>query len=104
MSGQFPTNGRWADFPQGYLFQADVYCPNCIIGQMPTGEGQMYDGWGDATGRMGSEEFLLGIAEAFQIDYWDEYSYDSDDFPKVITNEQGDGLTCGSCGIPLEEV
>ncbi len=58
----------------GYTFQADNYCPGCIIDQLPTGPGQPYD----------------------------ETTFDSGDFPKVIFSSQlEDTEHCGACGWEL---
>lgn len=87
----------------GYAFQADTYCPDCIIGQLPTGEGQAFDGWALAAGvNMTTEDNLSELAAAFQIDRMDERSYDSGDFPKVIFASSVEGEeTCGNCHEPL---
>lgn len=52
----------------GYRYQQDVLCGSCIKKVLPTDEGETFDGWADATGTMGAEEFLQGIADAFGID------------------------------------
>ena len=55
----------------------DTYCPGCIIDQLPTGPGQMYDGWALAPGvRMHPEDNLTEIAYAFGIDRGDETTFD----------------------------
>ena len=89
----------------GYTFQADTYCPDCIIGALPTGEGQAYDGWALAPGAdpMSTEDNLNEIAAAFQIDRQDERSFDSGDFPKVIFSSQiQDAEYCGHCGREID--
>lgn len=105
----------------GYTYRADQYCPCCIVGQLPTGPGGAFDGWGLATGvTMPTEENLSEIAAAFGIDRMNERSFDSDEFPKVVTAEmarsigQGDTVPtywetggddyadrCGNCGKVL---
>lgn len=73
----------------GYTFKADTYCPDCIIGVLPTGDGQEFEGWALATDvRMSVENNLNEIAAAFQIDRMDERSFDSSEFPKVIFSSQ----------------
>jgi hypothetical protein len=88
----------------GYTFNADTYCPNCIIDQLPTGEGEEYDGWALAKGaRMSVEDNLNEIATAFQIDRQDERSFDSAYFPKVIFSSQiEDAEYCANCGNWLD--
>ena len=87
----------------GYTFQADTYCSGCVIDQLPTGPGQMYDGWALAPGvSMPVEDNLDEIAIAFGIDRNDETTFDSSDFPKVIFSSQlEDTEHCGACGGEL---
>lgn len=94
MSGQFLTNGRWADYPQGYVFNAEIYCPGCIQ--------SMFED--EVPPVNTAEEVLEAVAAKRGIDYSDEYSYDSDEFPKAIQSPDGDGEHCASCMFPLEEV
>lgn len=85
----------------GYTYRADVYCPLCILHALRTGEGQEFDGWEDLT-NMGTEDNLAEIAYAFQIDRMDEWTFDSDHFPKVIFSSQvEDDEPCATCGENL---
>jgi hypothetical protein len=78
----------------GYTYQAESYCPRCIVKVLPTGPDGTFDGWGLAPGvRMSTEANLDEIAAAFGIDRRDEHSFDSSDFPKVI----------GVFGVHLDE-
>ncbi len=86
----------------GYTFQADRCHPECLT--LPTGVGEAFDGWKLAAGvRMTTEANLDEIALAFGIDRYDEHTYDSDEFPKVIFASQVEDDTelCGRCGEPL---
>ena len=88
----------------GYTFNADNYCPGCIIEVLPTGEGEAFDGWALAGGvTMSVEADLREIAHAFNINYDDLASYDSDEFPKPIFASQveDDEECCGNCHEPL---
>ena len=87
----------------GYTFQAENYCSGCIIDQLPTGPGRMYDGWALAPGvSMPVEANLNEIAYAFGIDRDDETTFDSGDFPKVIFLSQLVGIEyCEACGWEL---
>ena len=87
----------------GYTYRAENYCRNCIVGMLPTGEGESFDGWALAKGvRMSTESNLSEIAFAFGIDREDEYTFDSDYFPKVVFSCQlDDEEMCGKCGIDL---
>lgn len=99
----------------GYTYDADIYCPSCIVGMMrdllrsrgwkETEIGEVEDwyreqnsnvdvGWSAGT----SEATIRTVAEEFNIDYDDPYSYDSDHLPKVIFADMVEGEEhCGSC-------
>lgn len=87
----------------GYTYRADFFCPACIIEQLPTGDGEAFDGWALADGvTMSTEDNLDEIAAAFGIDRDDETSFDSDEFPKVVFADMAAGDEhCGACGEPL---
>jgi hypothetical protein len=74
----------------GYTFNADCYCPDCIIGAY-NGNSDDYD----------AEAMLTILASARGIERGDEYSFDSGDFPKVIFSHQFEGEICGKCSRPL---
>lgn len=83
-----------------YTFKADIYCPDCITEVLPTGEGEAFDGWALAEGApvMSTEANLNEIAFAFGIDRENEYSFDSDEFPKVVFSSQiEEAENCGKC-------
>lgn len=90
-----------------YTYRAETYCPNCIIDQLPTGPDEMFDGWAvvkpyHVFAPMNTEQNLSEIAAAFQIDRFDESSFDSGDFPKVVFDSQiEDTEYCGNCGSEL---
>ena len=85
----------------GYTYAADTYCTGCILDALPTGEGGAFDGWRDMTGRMTPEQNLDELATAFGIDRYDESSYDSGEFPKVVFVDGADDDVCGACGEEL---
>lgn len=84
----------------GYHFGRDILCGACTMEVLPTGDGAIFDGWADATGTMGAEEFLDGIAQAFGIDRALE-NYSMDIFPKVIRAEDAP-LVCERCSKTLD--
>lgn len=88
----------------GYTFKADLYCPDHVIGQLPVGPSEDFDGWALAHGvSMSAEENLDEIAAAFGIDRGDEYSFDSDYFPKVVFRDSLDlDDACGVCHTYLK--
>lgn len=78
-----------------YTFRADTYAPAAILAALPTGDGELYDGWGFARGAEPRnaaevETVLDELALAFGIDRADECTFDSDDFPKVVFASQVD--------------
>ncbi|MGZ4518835.1 MAG: hypothetical protein ACXVGB_00255 [Mycobacteriaceae bacterium] len=89
----------------GYVYRADIWCESCIIPAM-TGPGDAYDGWALAAGAQPEpiEQQLDIIADAFGIDRYDEWTFDTDDFPKVLFADHAseDGEWCASCHEPLE--
>lgn len=78
----------------GYTYRADVYCPACIVEAV--------------TSRLlinpsPTEHRLNDLAEQRGIDRMDEYSFDSDEFPKVIFSVQvDDDEFCCVCGEEVE--
>lgn len=76
-----------------YTYQADVHCPECIA--------QMFGG-----SILDSAETMLDrAAESAGIDRYDESSYDSDDFPKVVFCDQVESTEyCGTCHAVILEV
>lgn len=84
----------------GYTYCAGNYCPHCIHKAM----GNMM-----SPAIEDCERVLDMIAKNDGIDRYDEASYDSSDFPKVIFADQaneageygGERETCGWCGEEL---
>jgi hypothetical protein len=56
-----------------YTFNADIYCPNCIVGAY-NGNSDDYD----------AETMLSLLASGLGIERNDEESFDSSEFPKVV--------------------
>ena len=75
-----------ADTIVGYTYRADTYCPACIV--------NVYREHRRSMGRVldsldwDAERWLDSHAGDRQIDRYDEATYDSDDFPKVIFADQ----------------
>lgn len=87
----------------GYIYKASTYCTNSECIPLATGEGQDFDGWALGHGiYMATEDNLDEIAASFGIDREDEYTFDSDQFPKVIlTGQVDEHQTCETCGDEL---
>jgi len=81
----------------GYTYQAENLCATCLI------ETMLANGEASPAARdMNTETALDQIAGANAIDRMDEYTFDSDDFPKVIfADSVEDDETCGVCGDAL---
>lgn len=87
----------------GYAFNADVYCPDHIVGALtPQGSNR--------ASQLHVEQELNMLAEAAGIDRFDERSFDSGDFPKVIFRDSADDQafqgypeTCAVCGCEIAE-
>jgi len=93
--------GRKAWEVVGYTYAAETLCPACTLAGLPTGEGETFDGWHDATEDQSVEDNLTELAAAFGIDREDECTFDSDEFPKVIFSSDSEDETCGACGVEL---
>jgi len=81
----------------GYTYQADVYCGEDI---RPAVIAQLPDLFGGAVTLdwEGPEDFLDRVAKDwFGIDRADEWTFDTDVFPKVIFSDSNVGLACGTC-------
>jgi hypothetical protein len=79
----------------GYVYRADTYCPSCtpyMVSQSP-----------EDIGIWDTEAFLTTVAERRGLDRFDEHSYDSDEFPKVIFCDQFENDICGNCHEHLME-
>lgn len=90
----------------GYTYQADMYCPKDVADIMA----QRLDQRGIVTVGQQNwetvEEYLDRIAPFFDVkDRYDEYTFDSDTFPKVVFSDQaqGDDAVCCECGEGLVE-
>lgn len=91
-TGIFLTNGQWRPYPQGYQFGEHFYCPDHILRvalDIPDD-------------KLTAETVLEAVAQSRGIDYDDEYSYDTHEYPKAVT-DTSDELHCAVCNIDLRE-
>lgn len=86
-----------------YTYQADIYCPECVLEVMD---------YRPAHKSVSTEQYLSEIASdpSYPINRSDEYSFDSDIFPKVVLDCQLESIEdpenpgsfiedrCGGCG------
>ena len=81
----------------GYTYQAENLCTGCTR-TLAMRWGGFDDGAATST-----EALLDRLAGVVGVDRYDERSYDSDDFPKVIFDSQVEDSDerCGSCGESL---
>lgn len=83
----------------GYAYQADTYCPHCIVTVMPR-RGL----WSPPeAGNEGLDEMLSRASGSLGIDHFNESSYDSGEFPKVIFRDQAADDRCCECGDRLAD-
>jgi hypothetical protein len=81
----------------GYHYRADLYCPRCTIHELVDQRVASPGAWD-----MNPEDALDQIADANGIFRGDEYSFDSDDFPKVVLGIHLEGEeVCGRCHFDL---
>ena len=82
-----------ATYPRiaGYTFQAEIFCPTCTFIEL-TGQRPMFD----------IETELDDYAKVHGINRYEEGTFDSGDFPKVIFSIQLEHREhCGRCGERL---
>ena len=77
-----------------YTYQADIYCPECVLEVMDYRPPQK---------SVSTEQYLNEIASdpIYPINRNDEYSFDSDIFPKVVFSSQLEDNFCGGCEVML---
>ncbi len=92
-----PTYNQRTDDIVAYCYKADLICPTCIAAAVDPGHDQSPDA------SLSTEAALDKLAEAKEIDRADEYTFDSDDFPKVVFRDQINDDVCGSCWSQLAE-
>ncbi len=100
---------------KAYTFQADIMCCDCIaefvefeLRQMEYTTDQINEiaslgpGYDSGVYAWRSEALLKRLANHWNIDLDDYYSFDSDEFPKVVFADQIEGRErCGECGETL---
>jgi hypothetical protein len=79
-----------------YTFQAETLCPACVLDRIPEARELS-----DNSPAMDTEAVLHAVAVSHGIDWEDEYSYDSDEFPKVIFASQIEDERCSDCSETL---
>jgi len=87
----------------GYTFAADTYCVDCVLSVLPEyhTDGMVGD-TRDVHGVVDVDGALWDVAIDSGVDREDEYSFDSDDFPKAILLGMTDEPTeCGKCSARI---
>jgi hypothetical protein len=84
----------------GHTYRADLYCSRCIILELVKRaelSPAAYD--------LPPSDVLKDAAEAHGIDWADERSFDSDEWPKVVfrSSLEDEGEHCGTCGVDLRD-
>jgi hypothetical protein len=86
---------RRSDEIAAYTYQADIYCPACLI------ETMIADGIAaPATRDMPTDDVLEQCAGALAIDRHDDTTYDTSEFPNLFSTGSPDD-TCTSCHQPF---
>ena len=89
----------------GYAYMADIWCESCLEDCL--GRGITVKNWAVGLKRGSAEVMLDDLAGTIGVDRNDEYSFDSDDFPKIVTlghlsfHSDEDLDECGECGEGL---
>ena len=84
-----------------YQFQADLVCPDCVVPLLFELFGQPHPRAPHFT----TEAKLGVLAKLVGINYRDEHSYDSDEYPKPVLYNQPyleGGARCSVCHAELE--
>lgn len=78
----------------GYTYRAENYTPSGVLEALYSDQ---FDGWRPVGGPVFNtvERELDELANVSGIDRMDEYTFDSDDFPKVIFASQVEGKEYG---------
>lgn len=83
----------------GHTYQADTYCTPCTVHRLVT-QGKL----SPVAYRLPASEALAEGADARGIEWWDEHSFDSSDWPKAIFRHMVAGSEpCGSCGDDISD-
>lgn len=95
----------------GYQYRADVYCPDCtltVYRETRKAAGAWMDDIQPPTRLYPDVDAILAeYADWRGIQRADEWTFDSDDFPKVVFRDAVDGYVdeqCGRCGTLLDIV
>lgn len=84
-----------------YTYNADTYCPDCIVGQVLARNPDIHSTRLDY---INTERDLWRLANLLRINRDNEASFDSGDFPKVVFSSQVEDVEhCGSCGRVIDE-
>ena len=83
----------------GYQYQVEHLCPACTINRVSGNSTAAVEFDNDV---LVIENWLRLNAAEQGIDYYDENTYDSSDYPKMIFSHQVEsGECCGECGEKL---
>jgi hypothetical protein len=93
-TGIFLTNGQYRVYPQGYQYKADWYCPDCIL----TAAFGLHVN--HTVERASIEPVLERLAKKEGLDYTEEWTYDTDQFPKAVT-DLTESRHCARCNVDL---
>lgn len=83
----------------GYAYKANIYCPTDIVDELQT-RGDLMDAY---PAGFNTESWLDNCAKVINLDRYDESSFDSDYFPKVIFEDQAEDDYCCICNNKLRD-
>lgn len=86
-----------ADEIVGYSFRADIYCPEDTADAVARYVDRQFGLYAGKMAYETVEEYLGRVAGHLGIDRYDERTFDSDEFPKVIFPNMADSEYCGTC-------
>jgi len=84
----------------GYTYKADIWCTNCIIDEVCKDQNIDVFDYDYVDTELALDIIVEGNAEKFHKDFdrYDEHTFDSDEFPKVIFADQiEEDEYCSNC-------
>jgi hypothetical protein len=69
-----------------YTYKADIWCPDCIVDEVCKDQGiELWD-YDYSSAEIALDIIVEGNPEKFHKDFdrYDEYTFDSDEFPKAV--------------------
>lgn len=86
-----------------FTYRADTYHPECVLHLVKADYPLDYPLASTIAPGDDAESILSTVARSMKLDTQNEYTFDSDVFPKVVFASQVESAaeTCGFCGVPI---